>query len=88
MKRSLSEVVQSYDVERSSDILVLNDDIKWENIGISAIQELKCGSFDHSQNQVAVWIKNAAPYEAVQCGNFQGFGFDIIGINPIIHING
>ena len=78
MNGSFCEVVQSYDVERSSDILVLNDDIKWDNIGINAIQELKCGSFDHSQNQVAVWIKNTAPYEQVQCGDFQGFGFDIL----------
>ena len=78
LKRSLCEVVQSYDVERSSDILVLNDDIKWENIGINAIQELKCGSFDHSQNQVAVWIKNTASYEEAQCGDFQGFGLDFL----------
>ena len=77
MKGSFCEVVQSYDVERSSDILVLNDDIKWDNIGIDAIQELKCGSFDYSQNQVAVWIKNTAQYEKVQCGDFQGFGFDV-----------
>ena len=81
MNRSLCEVVQSYDVERSSDILVLNDDIKWENIGISAIQELKCGSFNHSQNQVAVWIKNTAPYEEAQCGDFQGYGFDFLTLN-------
>ena len=78
MKRSLCKVVQSYDVERSSDILVLNDDIKWKNIGIQAIRELKCGSFNHSQNQVAVWIKNTAPYTEAQCGDFQGFGFYIL----------
>ena len=65
------KVVQSYNIERSSDILIL-DDIKWKYVSENAIKELKCSNFTRSQNQVAVLVRDAASYDRTQCDNFQG----------------
>ena len=72
------EVVQSYNVERSSDVLILDNNIKWDNIGVSAVQELKCPQelkFPQTQNQIAVLINNVALFESTKCDDFKGFGY-------------
>ena len=70
------EVVQSYNVERSSDVLILDNNIKWDNIGTSAVKELKCPhSFPRTQNQIAVLINNVALFESTKCEDFKGFGY-------------
>ena len=69
------EVVQSYNVERSSDVLILDDNIKWDTIGASAVQELKCPLFPQTKNQIAVLINNVALFESTKCEGFKGFGY-------------
>ena len=79
VNESLCKVIQPYNIERSSDILVIDDDIKWDYIGLNAVQELKCGSFSKTQNQIAVWIKfdsqSFASFDLAQCVDFKELGY-------------
>ena len=70
------KVVQSYDIDRTDDIVILDNDINWKKISENAIQELKCRSPLESKNQVAVLMKYNDNFENAQCEDFQELGYE------------
>ena len=69
-------MVQSYDIDRTDDIVILDNDINWKKISGNAIRELKCRSPSESKNQVAVLMKYNDNFENAQCEDFQEFGYE------------
>ena len=75
------KVVQSYDIDRTDDIVILDNDINWKKIGENAIQELKCRSPSKSKNRVAVLVKYNEYFEKSQCESFTGLSCDYLNLN-------